>query len=705
MSGFMCGCMSVSLLGRGTDRSLFDVWWCDVVMIRRLNKKWGFDISLREVIDAADHDNKTPGRPHFAKVLVRKGYATSIADAFTRFLSDERLALDKWSLDIADAINLIHDAGGVAVLAHPSTLGLEPQHLELELIALIDRAPLTGLEVFSSRHTKSQAATFLEIARRTGLTPTGGSDYHGRMKANAPLGTFVSGAAAAVAAASTSDDYDSESWPAISQASLSSIEKLVAHRMATQNAPLFRAALWSVFTNGMQYVLLFGVLYALFNASVVNGKDAGGGSLSAVRRWIATLTGDGAGNSTAASNQPSKTGVAIESISLTVSDAKTSTAAGGSAAGGGASTGGGGGGAGTSDGSTAIAIATPTGGDATDTATKPDRASGGGGAGAGKPAKPAREKDLRVFAAAAAALLALLMIFGFLQERIMTVPYDGDRFEYSELLVFVNRFSALCFATVMLRWGNRPTHPHAPAVRYGAASMSNIGSTWAQYEALRFISFPLQVLSKTAKPLFTMFGGHLMRGVRYTRAEYTSCLCLTVGLLFFSYNEAQRVTRDPTSSSAGGGDTRFLVLGVVLILLYIMCDSYTSNFQKVIYECDHVTEFQLMQGMNACACFIAVSLALVHGQFFAGIEFCLSHTQCLMHVVVMSTVSAFSQTCIMYINRQFGPMYLTLTTTTRQFASSILSILWFGHPINATGWIGLCLVFVGAFILLRNAKK
>ncbi len=62
-----------------------------------------------------------------------------------------------------------------------------------------------------------------------------------------------------------------------------------------------------------------------------------------------------------------------------------------------------------------------------------------------------------------------------------------------------------------------------------------------QLQALRFISFPLQVLSKTAKPMFTMLGGSLLRGVRYTRAEYLSCALLTLGLVAFSYNEAQRV--------------------------------------------------------------------------------------------------------------------------------------------------------------------
>jgi 3',5'-nucleoside bisphosphate phosphatase len=135
--------------------------------------------------------NRTPGRPHIARVLVSKGVATSIPDAFAHFLSDEVLALDKWSLDIERAVRLIHEAGGVAVLAHPLTLKLDPVYLEMELMSLLQKGvPLRGLEVYSSRHDAETAAQFLRIAHTLGLIPTGGSDYHGRNKANVPFAVF-----------------------------------------------------------------------------------------------------------------------------------------------------------------------------------------------------------------------------------------------------------------------------------------------------------------------------------------------------------------------------------------------------------------------------------------------------------------------------------------------------------------------------------
>ncbi len=83
----------------------------------------GFDISYEEVAELAG--NKVVGRPHFARLLVKKGYAESIQDAFNRFLAKGAAAyVEKRRLSPAESIDLIHKAGGAAVLAHPYQLKL-----------------------------------------------------------------------------------------------------------------------------------------------------------------------------------------------------------------------------------------------------------------------------------------------------------------------------------------------------------------------------------------------------------------------------------------------------------------------------------------------------------------------------------------------------------------------------------------------------
>ena len=141
----------------------------------------GLDIAYEEVERLAGND--VVGRPHFARLLVERGYATSIQDAFNRFLGKGAAAyVEKARLSPAASIALIHEAGGVAVLAHPYQLKLasleEVERLIVELAAL----GLDGIEAIYSRHSEDERRTYAQMARRHGLLVTGGSDYHGTYK-------------------------------------------------------------------------------------------------------------------------------------------------------------------------------------------------------------------------------------------------------------------------------------------------------------------------------------------------------------------------------------------------------------------------------------------------------------------------------------------------------------------------------------------
>ena len=144
-------------------------------------RKLGMDVSYDEV--AALAGGEMVGRPHFARLLVEKRYAESIQDAFNRFLAKGAPAyVEKRRLTPPDAINLIHNSGGVAVLAHPYQLMLGSFEEARSLTAELAQAGLDGLEAIYSRHTQEQRERYQEIARGCGLLITGGSDYHGTYK-------------------------------------------------------------------------------------------------------------------------------------------------------------------------------------------------------------------------------------------------------------------------------------------------------------------------------------------------------------------------------------------------------------------------------------------------------------------------------------------------------------------------------------------
>jgi predicted metal-dependent phosphoesterase TrpH len=147
----------------------------------------GLPVSLDELLEEAGGTGA--GRPHVAAILVRKGYASSVQDAFDRYLAKGAPAyLDKERLEPVKAISLALRSGGLPVLAHPLSLGLTPAETESTVRELAS-AGLVGLEAIYGRYGQEERAGLAVMAAQAGLAITGGSDYHGTYKPDLSLGT------------------------------------------------------------------------------------------------------------------------------------------------------------------------------------------------------------------------------------------------------------------------------------------------------------------------------------------------------------------------------------------------------------------------------------------------------------------------------------------------------------------------------------
>lgn len=155
-------------------------------MVERL-QELGVAIDLDEVLAIAGEG--VVGRPHIAMVMVEHGYVADISDAFRQYLGKGRSAyVERDRLDVATAIELTHASGGVAVVAHPHSLGLEDAALD-RYLAELAMAGLDGLECEYATYDRATRDRFLALADRHGLVPTGGSDYHGANKPGLAVGT------------------------------------------------------------------------------------------------------------------------------------------------------------------------------------------------------------------------------------------------------------------------------------------------------------------------------------------------------------------------------------------------------------------------------------------------------------------------------------------------------------------------------------
>jgi len=128
---------------------------------------------------------RAPGRPHVARAMVQEGYVGSLDEAFERFLKKGKPAwAPKYKMSALEAIELIHHAGGLAVLAHPGLSRAD------ETIDALIRSGLDGLECFHTKHSTYTTEHYLELAEQHGLVVTGGSDCHGMSKGKPLIGTL-----------------------------------------------------------------------------------------------------------------------------------------------------------------------------------------------------------------------------------------------------------------------------------------------------------------------------------------------------------------------------------------------------------------------------------------------------------------------------------------------------------------------------------
>ena len=150
-------------------------------MVARLN---GLKVPLKveSVFELANC--KSPGRPHVARALVKAGLVGNLDEAFERFLKKNRPAwVPKAKMSALEAIELIHQAGGLAVMAHP---GLNRTD---DVIPVLVEEGLDGIECFHTKHSTVLSERYLEVADKFQLLITGGSDCHGFSKGKPLIGT------------------------------------------------------------------------------------------------------------------------------------------------------------------------------------------------------------------------------------------------------------------------------------------------------------------------------------------------------------------------------------------------------------------------------------------------------------------------------------------------------------------------------------
>lgn len=146
-------------------------------------RELGVDITIEE---AEARGRGMTGRPHFAQILLEKGYVKSVQQAFDDYLdSSAKGYVDREEPQFADAVGRIRRASGIASLAHPIRVKGNITTMLPELC----NAGLNAIEAYHTDHSRQDTQLYLDLAERHGLLVTGGSDFHGSVKPGLELGT------------------------------------------------------------------------------------------------------------------------------------------------------------------------------------------------------------------------------------------------------------------------------------------------------------------------------------------------------------------------------------------------------------------------------------------------------------------------------------------------------------------------------------
>jgi predicted metal-dependent phosphoesterase TrpH len=150
-------------------------------------RELGFDITVEE---AEARGRGMTGRPHFAQIMVEKGYVRGLREAFDDYLDESAKGyVYRREPQFAEGVEHIRNAGGIASLAHPIRVNGDVPALMPEL----RDAGMNAIEAYHSDHDAEQTAAYLALAEQYGMLVTGGSDFHGLVKPGVNLGTGYNG--------------------------------------------------------------------------------------------------------------------------------------------------------------------------------------------------------------------------------------------------------------------------------------------------------------------------------------------------------------------------------------------------------------------------------------------------------------------------------------------------------------------------------
>ena len=320
----------------------------------------------------------------------------------------------------------------------------------------------------------------------------------------------------------------------------------------------------------------------------------------------------------------------------------------------------------------------------------------------GEPEGTKQEVIQRVFFCALG-LVVSFSIWGVVQERILTQQYDNEFFTYSYGLVFLNRLGGLILSAYLMYFF-KVQYINSALWEYSFPSVANMLSSWCQYEALKYVSFPTAMLAKAFKVMPVMIMGVFMHNKTYESYEYLSAALVGFGLYLFMDSSENINFRENVFGQTESTDGA--ICGVVLLILFLFFDSFTGQWQTRMFQINKsMSPLQMMLIMNAFSCVFSF-ITLVHQEELTiALQFVYKHPEIIIHLVIFCITSTVGQLFIFYTVKNFGAVVFSIIMSLRILFSTVLSCVIYSHPITELGFLGIAIVFGAITYRIRRKTE
>ncbi|XP_047960030.1 UDP-galactose/UDP-glucose transporter 3-like [Salvia hispanica] len=282
---------------------------------------------------------------------------------------------------------------------------------------------------------------------------------------------------------------------------------------------------------------------------------------------------------------------------------------------------------------------------------------------------------------------------GVLQETLSTKRFglDGKRFEHLAFLNLAQSVVCLIWSFMMIMIWSDGGKSGAPWWSYWSAGITNTIGPAMGIEALKYISYPAQVLAKSSKMIPVMLMGALVYGIKYTVPEYVCSLLVAGGVSLFALSK----TSSKTISKLAHPNAP---LGYGLCFLNLAFDGFTNATQdSITARYPKTNAWNMMMGMNLWG--TIYNLVFMFGWpgaiGYDAVQFCQKNPEAAWDIFLYCLCGAVGQNFIFLTISRFGSLTNTTITTTRKFVSIVVSSLLSGNPLSEKQWTSVVMVFSG----------